>query len=139
MGDANTLLALAARCEAATGPDRELDADIMLAIGIEDAISGMTAAQARAKYPDAVATFCRVFDVPPLTASLDAAVSLVPAGWDWEAHSFGLVRVSPGVKHPLYCKRGQPTTKQTTCATPALALCAAALRARAAMEGRDDA
>jgi hypothetical protein len=57
---------LIARLEAATAPDRELDADIWETLGN----------RARG------ATTRRVFDATPkFTASIDAAVTLVPKGW----------------------------------------------------------
>ena len=99
--------ALAALCEAATGPSSMLDRDIAVACGvpIEDE---------------------RGTIIPPYyTASLDAAMTLVPEGcWlslnimdDLPIASLGL----PGTE----------TVADGRAATPALALCAASLRARA--------
>jgi len=90
-----TLLELAERCEAATGPSYALDLEIAAAI-----------------YP----VRPRVLQI--FTASIDAALMLVPDldGWVVMGNGAKVGRwVSPG-------------------ATPALALCAAALRARHEME-----
>ena len=57
---------LIARLEAATGPDRELDA----------AIAGTDAATAQWHSED---------ETPFYTASIDAALTLVPVGWSYEA------------------------------------------------------
>lgn len=95
------LLELAERCEAATGPDRELD----LAVGEECTVPGES-----------------LFPVPPVTASLDAAMTLVPEGYE----------------NPLRLYiAGEATAVfigqiEAAALTPALAICAAALRARAA-------
>jgi len=76
------LLALAARCEAATGADRELDLDVALAGGLiskpvergcwvdpGECIDGD-------KEPGS-----GTFVAPAYSASLDAAMTLVPEGW----------------------------------------------------------
>ena len=67
---------------------------------------------------------------PRYTASLDDAVTLVPDGWYWRA---GHGVLWPGwahlnVKHPDHCDYGDEHTAHAE--TPALALCAAALKAR---------
>jgi hypothetical protein len=97
-----TLLELAERCEKATGPDVDLDLDISEATGGWKAL----------------ATWKGV----SYTASLDAAMTLVPDGQNfnlfWRAEEgAGFAGVDGS---------------STKAATPALALCAAALRARAA-------
>lgn len=99
---ANKLTELAARCEAATGPDRELDALI------ESAIPR--------------------FGLYRYTASIDAAMTLVPEGWTWGVFDDGTAWVWPDERRDLL------TGKQAKAATPALALCAATLRARAQQE-----
>ena len=93
-----TLLALAARCEAATGPDRELDAETAVAAGW-------------ARWLD---DECLAY-----TASLDAAVSLVPAGWTGSIYLDG--------RGTLY-RDDRWTFIDKSSATPALALCVAAQR-----------
>jgi hypothetical protein len=107
---------LAARCEKATGPDRELDAEIYVAL------------DANRENRDALAINGAVGSwVPDFTASLDAAMTLVPEGWYWQVgqgnHAWAAVYENPIPP----AMRVDPIA-----ATPALALCAAALRARAA-------
>lgn len=103
---------LAARIEAAEGPSRELDREIMERLKLK---------------PDYAADWgARGHDRPapyPYTASVDAALMLVPEGWFWMASttpSGGYVRL----QHP---ERG---LLFAYAATPALALAAAALRAK---------
>jgi hypothetical protein len=96
---------LIARLEAATGPDRGLDA------AIHDVVS------------DAELTSCLL---PAYTASLDAAVALVPDGFHWA------IRATPIEDGPPLIEASvdwAPHPSETG-ATPALALCIAALRAR---------
>ena len=104
------LMDLAERCEKAQGPDRELDREI-----------------AEATKPD-------FWLVPPrYTASLDAALSLVPEGWAWAV--YGGAREE--IVATAYCvpnggRLPWPDWVTDICAaTPALALCAATLRALA--------
>lgn len=116
------LLALAERVEALTGPDREVDAEIEAARG----------------WPDVQWTG----EAPRYTASLDAAASLVPAGWtldtlhEWDAAH---LRARGPWQGMLKRRVRHNYTVRSQClhaATPALALTAAALRARA--EEADD-
>lgn len=106
--DRDTLLALAARVEAAAGADRALDRAIAMA----------------AMPPERRGMYVRRH----YTASLDAAETLVPAGWTGMVHLDG--------KAGLYRDDREPTIDGSA-ATPALALTAAALRARAE-EARDE-
>lgn len=109
------LLALALRCEKASGPDWNLDAEIWHATDTEKA-----------------ECFDRK-DAPAFTASLDAALTLVPEPLDWlirsRCHSFRH-------GHYAHIMAGDVNTTGRTMGecwaiTPALALCAASLRARA--------
>lgn len=123
---AEKLEELAARVEAATGPDRELDAEIALAVGIVKEREGNTFFGHR-DYS------CMVLErgyydhdgsapeLPHLTASIDAAMTLVPEGWDWQYSSY---------TGTAYVHQGDRTTFGHT-KVGALALCAAALRAKA--------
>lgn len=65
----------------------------------------------------------------PYTASLDAALSLVPEGWEWIVFGAGGADVwhvgNDAVLHRI---------DETYAATPAIALCIAALRAREASD-----
>lgn len=117
------MLELAARVEAASGPDRELDAEI----------GRYTAAEFLGYVPVEPQHGCA-----PFTASLDAAMMLVPEGWRWMAghreHPHARAYVENGA--PAFVGAGSrrnPARQwyETTAATPALALCAASLRARA--------
>ena len=60
----------------------------------------------------------------PYTASIDAALTLVPEGYDWSLDSF---YDGQGRPHAWVCKDGPFYI--AIAATPALALCAAALKA----------
>lgn len=120
MTNQNTLQALAERCKQATGPDRELDARIYILI------SGGSAADADYAATDPDVT-C---NPPPYTASLDAAVTLLPDGWGWAVSTTGNL---------MPCAYGHSPDKafwveDTYAVTVALAVCAFTFRARAAME-----
>jgi len=115
---ASALVELAARCEAAEGPDRKLDLAVALAIRGQ-AINGVINVSAR------------------YTASIDAAMSLVPEGWGWlvsqpnaKALASGLLKKRTPVLGEV--QYGYDRRHSVAAATPALALTAAALRARAA-------
>ncbi len=142
------LLELAARVEALTGPCRETDAEIALAVGYAKRGAWFRAPDAD---PDIDVLGCGSWaDAPAFTASLDAAMTLVPEGWwvaginfnpidfrserdsEWHAEIAGPITwavIEHGTpEEPVYdCHGGNAST-------PALALTAAALRARAAME-----
>lgn len=99
------LRVLAERCRTATGPSFVLEQEIAAALG----------------WPLA----------PPVTASLDAALKLVPEGWFWKC---GFGTASPGwahvyATHPDHCERDDAFTGYA--ATPILALCSASLNALA--------
>ena len=119
------LTALIERVEAATGPDREVDAEIACAM-CRFRLPTHTAR------PDPIAPG-RVRDcvggwvAPTYTASLDAALTLVPSGFDWLLDSGRIAIVGRRPAGPFTARA----------ATPALALTAAALRARLAQMGDD--
>jgi hypothetical protein len=106
---------LAERVEAAMGPDRELD------FAIYQMLNPPKAANAEPIKPKH-----RYLYVEPYTASLDAAMTLVPEGASIDLRTGQTFSGAIAMMHPT---RMRPTI---TCraATPALALCAAALRAR---------
>lgn len=101
------MLELASRVEAASGPDRELDAEI----------GRFFAADFLGYVPDEPATGCAKF-----TASLDAAMLMVPPKRGW--------RVSYQTKYNPKCYATVGKIG-VYAATPALALTAACLRALA--------
>jgi len=137
------LLALAERCEAATGADRELDGAIDRLLHDRPKHGDYDAAEiARWQVKNgwsgllvrgdgfARASFC----AREYTASLDAAMTLVPEG-----RIAATANSTPST--PLAAERGSAfvglpgvKTPHVEAATPALALTAAALRARAASE-----
>jgi len=123
------LLELAARCEAGTGPDRELDCRIWwvldgLSISFEDTV--------------AIVADLHAWLAPYYTASLDAAMALVPEGHtiqmsDWDAEILRERGPWQAIVLPFRA-RGSLTDYTFTnrcdhAATAPLALCAAALRA----------
>lgn len=123
----SALLELAARCEAATGADRELDMDIAEAImgPVRDGYwSERKARFASGEYP---------LDAPKFfTSPLDAAMMLVPAKYgQYEIYSPD--HNTLGWTVHLACDGNLHLESQSGFATSyALALCAAALRAQAA-------
>lgn len=134
------LLALAAKVEACTGADRELDALIFGAFDPRYEKSKHFGAAAMQIVGNAGLTR----STPTYTASLDAAMTLVPEGWQYCLLNCGGVdQKSPtegrgtAVLWPVgHISDGKPVEAST----PALALVSAALRARhqsAAGEGKD--
>lgn len=147
------LLKLAERCEEATEADRELNALIWCALrGVK--YRGHNVAY---QYMDRDNPLTQVeFTEPPkrsvrvsgssvlphalpYTASLDAAMTLVPEGWGWlvsqpneKAIASGLLKERTPVLGEV--QYGCEQRYAVAAATPALALCAAALRARAALQ-----
>lgn len=137
------LLKLAERCEAATGPDRELDAAIEVALKVgcranlpddleylsEISLSDYEARQRKAGH---YWFHCRsgksMRSADRYTLSLDAAMTLVPDVITWGVGAGTLGSYARVVTD-------EPETVAHWCriaATPALALTAASLRARAA-------
>jgi hypothetical protein len=98
---------LAERVEQATGPDRDLDRDIAAVILSYDRADTL---------------------LPLYTASLDAAMTLVPEGWEEIRQE--QVRMTDGTVRCWASVGSVDAAMTKRCATPALALCAAALRAR---------
>jgi hypothetical protein len=135
MNDNNTLLALAQRCEDAEGPDRELDTAVFAHLRPDLRIADKADLDRFPGDPIRFTNGFLLFKVPLFTASLDAALTLVPEGMIW-------MLTNSGTDHPT----APDFTKATAivgdwrdtqlglnvAATPALALCAAALKARAA-------
>lgn len=112
---------LVERIEEATGPDRELDI----------AIARLVFNVAADMHP--LRDWVKAF-----TASIDAAMTLVPEGWRFMVgqREFPHARAYVENGKPSFVGMGNRRNPErlwfeTTAATPALALCAAALRARA--------
>ncbi len=128
-----TLLALAERCEQAAGADRALDVEILCAIHGFTIHKDSNPANGYFAFWEGEPEKSRCVNSSSwdrVTGSLDAAVMLVPKGWIYE-----LGRGESGTRRALcrmWDERGI-STGWAVAATTALALCAAALRARAAM------
>lgn len=112
---ADTLLALAERVEAAGAPDRNLDEEIAVAILWRP--SGVCEPAGTIPW-----WLTASFGIPDYTASLDAAMKLVPGGWHWTVTDYQGAAPARAIlgDDSIIC----------TAATPALALTAACLRAR---------
>lgn len=121
----SALLQLAGRCEAATGPDREMDADIVQALGLAPHWVCGRIGFGQFQAPD---PRDQSWSSPAFTASLDAAMTLVPEGW-WIA-TLAQNRHGERTTVTLYNDEIEYADCRSA-PTPALALCAAALRARA--------
>lgn len=131
----SSLLELAVRCEAATGPDRQTECDIFTALNPE-----------WLPHKTDLGTFVNdksLRDTPYLsrntklapryTASLDAALTLVPVGVAWCLYSDSSIEYGPEPEAGCMLNG-----YGLDAATPALALCAAALRARASQNGEQE-
>lgn len=128
------------KIEGASGPDREMDAEIARAIGRIPPHAGYAAMD------DVAWDRGLGYSVPAYTSSIDAAMTLVPEGW-WLA---GLYFCHPDFRSQQdkeWCAElagpvtwavvdrevGEEPQFDNVCAsaaTPALAICAAALRSR---------
>ena len=114
---------LAVRCEAATGADRAIDADIARAMGR----SITTFDCSRRNYLSGQWQQEGDTNAPAYTGSIDEAVKLVPDDEEWSVHKV------------LYDNKGCPAAcvnlelPEVLAMTPALALTAASLRARHAL------
>lgn len=127
-----TIAELIERLEKATGPDRELDdliAGVVLNPGGEVRLEGMPSGEPGIKtyfYPDGTrGTSLRY------SSSIDSALTLVPEGWGWLVRDFkgdGEEGAYADVPHLTIESNmdGQAFHK-----IPAIALCIAALKARA--------
>lgn len=120
-------MTLEERIEAAEGPSRDLDVEIAKAVGAKHGAIESVDLEARSVY---YIDECAL----SYTASIDAAMTLVPEGWEWcmfsrnndEEGSKPSAELAPTTE---VWKNGK-SAQIAFAATPALALCAAALRAR---------
>ncbi|WP_394659943.1 hypothetical protein [uncultured Novosphingobium sp.] len=133
----NKLLALADRVEKLTGPDRSIDGMIAEATGEYPCWAPMQNVRQPELFTDGKpGTRAREWLAPKFTASLDAAMTLVPEGWGW---TVGDKSPDPSlawceIDHlPWHEGYGWAVERKliVQAATPALALICAALRARA--------
>lgn len=143
-----TLLALAERCEMASGPDRELDAAIRCAVfapagafveqsPINGAWCVYETGYGGKKRSWEARGLSQLQRLGEFTASLDAAMTLVPEGLDWGIAHFG-PRGSEAQAWPRGAHDSADKVTGSSDTIPALALCAAALRARAHQETSND-
>lgn len=118
MTDSQKLLELAERCEKAEGPDRELDEAIACLFAKSHPVFGKPIAMVYAKQ---------------FTASLDAALTLVPEGFRWKlGYSRHVPCVAEIVDYRIQMEPNLGRFVSECDNSHALALVAAALRARAA-------
>lgn len=116
------LLKLAARCESATGPDRELDA-LIQASAVLTGLGQFKTAQAWAD-----AAIAQRWNVPRYTASLDAATTL--AGCGPRRVEFGTYGNGQAWAY-VHIEEPEALGESEKAASEVLAVCAAALRAKA--------
>lgn len=121
---------LIARLEKLPGPDRELDADIFRALGWRS-FGGIFNQQ---WWEGPSGERCKA--VPFFTASIDAALTLVPEGYCWLSRSHdGSKNLAgngsgAGGFANVHANRDDAIFFTAFAATPAIALCIAALKAR---------
>lgn len=151
-GNQHGLIELAAACEVATGESRELDCSIWFTIHPDKEVlwghSGMNAQREQFKERDLFAAFHRDPNCygfrdrdHSYTSSIDAALTLVPEGrairreylpsasWPHRVWIYrdSIMPIDDGSRRPVLGR------------TEALALCAAALKARAALGSKGEA
>lgn len=115
---------LIAALEAATGPSRELDGEIALAVNavpVNYSRRGVATASARAEWWDDSRETCW-WSAPHFSASLDAAMTLVPDKMGWEMDNWPQGKML----YHAAIRGGHGLSN----ATSAIALCIAALKAR---------
>lgn len=122
-----TIPALITRLEALTGPDRDIDADIQRALGLEPSDMDFEGLPSSITW-QAVRAFARTF-----TSSIDDALTLVPEGLEWHV-------AGPNKRHgngqAWAGVFGEPfvgSENDSFAANPAIALTIACLRAMEAM------
>lgn len=118
---------LIARLEAATGPDRELDEAIVKALYPEAIVNLYCVDDDEPIVFPAEPLVRNKRDLPRFTASIDAALMLVPEGHDVHVNLY-FGRNGEGAA--VVSKLKQINLPRTFAPTPALALCIAALKAR---------
>lgn len=126
MTNQEQLLALATRCEEAVGPDRELDAQIYEALGYEVTRDHRRMGYAQRGFGPLLYADCENWScLRSFTRSLDAAATLVPKD------KIATIGAGLSAGMAVIADEDGDNCVVGKAATPALALCAAALRARA--------
>jgi hypothetical protein len=133
------LLALAARVEAASGPDRQLDFAIFRALRPEYAGPEWQPFAGGLRHVNDSSDMRCMPDVdktpPHYTAILDAALTLVPDGYKWALHSADDHSSPVAYCVPNMGRLPWPDwVNDVEASTPALALTAASLRALAEVD-----
>lgn len=141
---AANLVALAERCEQATGADRELDA--LIAVALNPDCYRLPVEGDVAEYGDPLirgdVVFLRGFigavgTSAKYTGSIDVATCLTPADYAYTVSFIGFPTMQADARVWLPSQKGDGVSGDCdNAATPALALCAAALRARARIAQR---
>lgn len=137
---------LAERIEALEGPCREMDAEIFKAVGapLPKAAFGMDIElqpdpNSASGFVMPVGELQVRYECPAYTASLDAAMTLVPEGWAhgyrWNAKYKSAYAWCDFIPEAPFKPEELLSQHSRKCATPALALLAAALRAQEAHNG----
>lgn len=127
------------RLEKATGPDRELDGLIFQEVGGDHWLNAMRRSQEPSGCPLEIAEVTARTYAPSFTASIDAALTLVPEGMWW---LIGAGQTRPD--EPLYGAQirkpgfstGGEVVSEAEHSCMAVALCMAALKARNATSGK---
>ena len=132
MSNAKTWLELAARCKAAIRPDREIDADFALALGMVP--DGMQRDGRRAFwFVQTASDDFDTFEAPYFTEDLSTITNFVDVslpGWWWNVSSS-----RPVLGAPAMMGFGGNPYVTVTGATPALAMSQAVARAQALKHG----
>jgi len=127
-------MTLSDRVAALTGPDREVDALIAGFIRMPLPLSGNPKLDTPEKW--AAEALALRWNVPRFTASMDAAMTLVPEGWRGRIFVGNQTMAIEGFGGPhgaffTPSDKWEPeNAKSELCWSPVLAVCAAALRAR---------
>ena len=132
MGD---LLKLADRVEGLTGPDREVADDIARALGWtqhSDEDDPVYVGQVSLWWAEPCQEWSTTSWPPNYTSSLDAAMKLVPDGYEWQLWHGGILSLASDVAFISLRVGGKRINeRRADAASPALALTAVCLRARA--------
>ena len=129
------------RIEQAEGADRALDADIELAIGNWSPEHYEAWHRYQQCGESVNPPMCAPVDPQWFTASIDAALTLVPSGDDQTAVFWQVGNDGQGgnpadfLARVLVCSGFTSRETKAVATTPALALCAAALRAKESSDG----
>lgn len=116
---------LIAALERAEGPSRELDADIAWALG-HDVTKHTTLADYAHAFPGTPEDAEYWHPLPAYTSSLDAALTVVPEGWDWCIACISGKWVAQVGEADTFMAEGAASN-----GSAAIALCIAALKAKA--------